>query len=236
MAVAVPKVLILGHSFVKRLKCDLKASFDARADSSFHLEGTNTASLFGVGSRTVQKLRQYDLHMVRRLAPDVVILEIGTSDLSVLGPEVIGSSIEELVHSLLDDFSASKQPASKKQRRAPRTSTPTSEAGEAPLAPTPATDTPMANTVPTAFPPELIDQLVNRVADEVSRRMSSTGGGSQAAISQPPSQIIPPPSSDVLTEIPFTDVARLPATGSSTSLIEGSIAASRWNLTGETAP
>lgn len=107
MAVAVPKVLILGHSFVKRLQCDLKASFDARVDSSSHLEGTVMASLFGVGSRTVQKLRQYDLHMARRLAPDVVILEIGTSDLSVLGPEVIGSSIEELVRSLLDDFSVS---------------------------------------------------------------------------------------------------------------------------------
>ena len=92
---------------MKRLQCDLNASFDARADRSFHLEGTATASLFDVGGRTVQKLRQYDLHVVRRLAPDVVILEIGTNDLSVLGPEVVGSSIEELVRSLLDDFSVS---------------------------------------------------------------------------------------------------------------------------------
>ena len=70
---------------MKRLHCDLKAGFDARADSCFNLEGTATATLFGVGSRTVHKLRLNDLHVVRRLAPDVVILEIGTNDLSVLG-------------------------------------------------------------------------------------------------------------------------------------------------------
>ena len=89
---------------MKRLHCDLKAGFDARADSSFNLEGTATATLFGVGGRTIHKLRLHDLHVVRRLAPDVVILEIGTNDLSVLGPEVVGSSIEELVSSLLNDF------------------------------------------------------------------------------------------------------------------------------------
>ena len=83
---------------MKRLHCDLKAGFDAHADSCFNLEGTATATLFGVGRRTVHKLR---------LAPDVVILEIGTNDLSVLGPEMVGSSIEELVSSLLNDFAVS---------------------------------------------------------------------------------------------------------------------------------
>ena len=107
MSSALPKVLILGHSFVKRLQCDLKAGFDARADSNFNLEGTATTHLFGVGGRTVQKLRLYDLHVVRYLAPDIVILEVGTNDLSDLGPEVVGSSIEELVGSLLDEFSVS---------------------------------------------------------------------------------------------------------------------------------
>ena len=41
------------------------------------------------------------------LLPDVVILDIGTNDLSVLGPEEVGSSIEELVSSLLNDFAVS---------------------------------------------------------------------------------------------------------------------------------
>ena len=105
MSSAVPNVLILGHSFVKRLQSDLKATFDARADCTFHLEGTATVHLFGVGGRTVPKLRQYDLHVVQRLAPDVVLLEIGTNDLSVAKPEIVGSSIEELVGLLLVDFS-----------------------------------------------------------------------------------------------------------------------------------
>lgn len=93
-----PKVLILGHSFVKRLQSDLKTTFDARAVSNF--EGTATVNLFGVGGRTVEKLRRYDLHVVRRLAPDVVILEVGTNDIPDVRLEVVGSSIEELVSSL----------------------------------------------------------------------------------------------------------------------------------------
>jgi len=77
MASAVPKVLILGHSFVKRLQSDLNTTFDARADSNFRLEGTATVHLLGVSGRTVEKLRRCVLHVVRRLAPDVVILEVG---------------------------------------------------------------------------------------------------------------------------------------------------------------
>ena len=100
-----PKVLILGHSFVKRLQSDLKTTFDARAVSNFRLEGTATVNLFGVGGRTVEKLRRYDLHVVRRLAPDVVILEVGSNNIPDVRPEVVGSSIEELVSLLLDNFS-----------------------------------------------------------------------------------------------------------------------------------
>ena len=81
-----PKILILGHSFVKRLQSDLKTTFDPRTNSNFHLEGTATVHLFGVGGRTVEKL---------------------TNDLSGIGPEVVGSSIEELVTLLLDAFSVS---------------------------------------------------------------------------------------------------------------------------------
>jgi len=78
-----------------------------RADTNFYFEGNATVHLFSVGGGTVEKLLRYDLHVVRRLAPDVVILEVGTNDLSDVGPEVVGSSIEELVSSLLDAFSVS---------------------------------------------------------------------------------------------------------------------------------
>ena len=39
------------------------------------------------------------------MSPEIVILEIGTNDLSHLRPEVVGSEIEELVHLLLQSFS-----------------------------------------------------------------------------------------------------------------------------------
>ena len=81
MSSEVPSVLILGHSFVKRLKRDLRSHFDPRADGNFKLGGTASVHLHGVGGRTVAKLRSFDLHVVERIAPDVVILEIGTNDL-----------------------------------------------------------------------------------------------------------------------------------------------------------
>lgn len=67
MAMVVPNALILGHSFVRRLKCDLELGFDPRAASDFNLCGTASVHLRGVGSRTVQTLKENDLHVVRDL-------------------------------------------------------------------------------------------------------------------------------------------------------------------------
>ena len=50
MALCVPKVMILGHSFVRRLSGDLVN----RAKSNFDLEDVKVR-LFGVGGRTVKK-------------------------------------------------------------------------------------------------------------------------------------------------------------------------------------
>ena len=101
----VPKVLILGHSFVRRLKHDLRARFDERSLSNFALDGTAEVHMHGVGGRTVQKLGMYDLGVVSRLSPEIIILEIGTNDLSLAQPEVVGSSIDDLVRHLLDHYS-----------------------------------------------------------------------------------------------------------------------------------
>jgi hypothetical protein len=48
-----PKVLILGHLFVKRLSWDMVSSFDSRMDMTFGLEGSVSVWLSGVGDRTV---------------------------------------------------------------------------------------------------------------------------------------------------------------------------------------
>ena len=102
---AAPKALILGHSFVRRLKSDLQNKSQPRLCDNFHLDGTVNVSLFGIGGRTVPKLRRFDLHLVQTFSPDIVILEIGTNDFSFERPETVGSQIDELVVSLIRDFS-----------------------------------------------------------------------------------------------------------------------------------
>ena len=93
MASAAATVLILGHSFVKRLKSDIETGFDSRVDGNFNLHGSAFVHMFGVGGRTVSKLQAHDLNVISRLTPDVV----GTNDLSQSGPEVVASEIEVLV-------------------------------------------------------------------------------------------------------------------------------------------
>ena len=96
MSTRVPSVLILGHSFVKRLKRDLRSNFDPRADGKFKRWGNLSVLFHGVGGCTVPKLLSSDLHVVAQIAPDVLILEIGTNDLVVTSPEIVGSEIENL--------------------------------------------------------------------------------------------------------------------------------------------
>jgi len=100
-----PTVLILGHSFVRRLSSDLRSNVDARAAAHFNLFGDALIHLRGVGGRTVKKLRLYDLGVVSTLKPDVIILEIGTNDLVANRPEVVGSEIDDLVQLLLQSYS-----------------------------------------------------------------------------------------------------------------------------------
>lgn len=71
MSTEVPFALLLGPSFVKRLKNDLRSHSDPRADSNFKLEGTVSVHLHGIGRRTVAKLRSFDLRMVEQIAPDI---------------------------------------------------------------------------------------------------------------------------------------------------------------------
>ena len=99
-----PVLLILGHSFVRRLCHDLKTGFDQRADLNLNLQGTAVVFMHSVGGRTVPKLRIFDLHVVKQLSPDIIILEIGTNDLTRVGPEVVGSEIDDFVRFLVDNL------------------------------------------------------------------------------------------------------------------------------------
>lgn len=105
MDLLAPNVLIMGHSFVRDLKGDLSARFDPRVREDFGLSGTANVHSFGVGSRTVSFLRNFDLPMIIRIAPEIVILEIGTYELSEKGLELVASQIEDLARLLLREFS-----------------------------------------------------------------------------------------------------------------------------------
>ena len=57
-------------------------SADARVRRDLNLSRSGQITFLRVGGRTVGKLSKFDLHVVRRLQPQVVILEIGSNNLS----------------------------------------------------------------------------------------------------------------------------------------------------------
>ena len=60
--------------------------------------------MHGVGGRTGPKLRKFDMGVISNISPDIVILEIGTNDLSNTPPEVVGSDIEDMVQQLISQY------------------------------------------------------------------------------------------------------------------------------------
>jgi len=99
---ALPKILILGHSFTRRL--DNFVAANPNLDHRFSFGNVAKLKWHGVGGRTVAKTIQYDLPVIASFALDIVILQLGNNDLSQLDPLVMGSSIEELVTTLHDRY------------------------------------------------------------------------------------------------------------------------------------
>ena len=98
------RVLIIGHSFVHRLKAFVQKKRHMQAFSS--LSGMAAIYFHGVGGRIV-KFRKFDFHVVRQLVPDVITsLELGSNDLVELSPQTVGSELESLVRELheIDSF------------------------------------------------------------------------------------------------------------------------------------
>ena len=105
MAALRPKAVILGHSFVRRLRDDLRKNFDVRASASFALDSSLEVFLLGTGGLTVERLVPQHLGKLKSILPDIVILEIGTNDLGQsCRPEVVGSSIDDLVLFLREEL------------------------------------------------------------------------------------------------------------------------------------
>jgi len=78
------KVLVLGHSFVRRFQFFLYEGLDSRTFPGLDLSSVEI-NFLGIGGRTVAKILAFDLDHVRALRPDIVVLEIGSNDLCEAG-------------------------------------------------------------------------------------------------------------------------------------------------------
>lgn len=98
-----PGALILGLSFVDHVSSFL--SYSNIYSHNLGLKDVAEIALFGVGRRTVMKVEKFALGFVSGWKPDIVILELGTNNLTTSSPESVGSSLEELVQLLHENCS-----------------------------------------------------------------------------------------------------------------------------------
>lgn len=103
-----PRALVLGHSFVRRVVefIDLQQANDSyRRD--LNLSEACDVEIFGVGGRTVDKVIRMDLEVIKRNAPNVVVLELGSNDIcdSHCDADTVAFSIVALTELLIKSFS-----------------------------------------------------------------------------------------------------------------------------------
>ena len=91
------RVLILGHSFIRRLHAFITRSHDNEYTTKLGISTPDfICKWHGVGGRTVAKVLKYDLSVVKEFGPDIIILQLGTNDLVNSSPLTVGSSLEHL--------------------------------------------------------------------------------------------------------------------------------------------
>ena len=77
-----PRTLVLGRSFVRRVAKFIdfhQANDNYRRDHN--LSEVCDVKIFGVGGCTVHKMIRLDLKVIKRNAPNVVVLELGSNDI-----------------------------------------------------------------------------------------------------------------------------------------------------------
>ena len=97
---SLPRSLILGHSFVRRMKVFLRNNtVNSSLNEHFGLENSCIVKLIGNGGRTVERLMRHDLRAAIATKPAILVLEIGSNDLSDPSedPEIIGETITAFV-------------------------------------------------------------------------------------------------------------------------------------------
>ena len=108
VVMAEPRVLILGHSFIRRLHEFVRLPTNALREN-FDITTPMNLRWHGIGGRTVAKVMRYDLEIVRQFSPDIVILQLGTNDISarsICSALAVGSQLEDLTKLLHEQFGA----------------------------------------------------------------------------------------------------------------------------------
>ena len=95
---------ILGHSFTHRLKKFLATNYSVGFLRNFNLSNDLWIRWHGTGGRTISQTIQSDLGVVASFAPDVVILQLGTNDLTFLSAVEVGSALEDLTRLLFESY------------------------------------------------------------------------------------------------------------------------------------
>ena len=92
------RVLILGHSFIHRLQSFIVSRYSLSFLSNLQLSKNLHIRWQGIGGRTVSKVVMYDLGVVGSFPPEIVIVQLGSNDLTSMSAAKIGSAIEDLVY------------------------------------------------------------------------------------------------------------------------------------------
>ena len=98
------RVLILSHSFLHCLKKFLATNHSVDFLSNFNLSNDLWIRWHGTGGRTISQTIQSDLGVVALFAPDVVILQVGTNELTFLSAFEVGSALEDLTRLLSESY------------------------------------------------------------------------------------------------------------------------------------
>ena len=102
-SMAEPRVLVLGDSFIRRLRLFLsRDSYHFSVD--FKLSHRAFIKWHGVGGRTVSKTLHLDLNVIESFRPEIVIMQLGSNDLTDSDPLHVGSAIEDFVRLLHDTY------------------------------------------------------------------------------------------------------------------------------------
>ena len=91
------KILVLGHSIVRRFKQFL-AIESQKYNVDMGLSKTHSITFRGVGGRKVTDILKFDSRVVRRCKPDGIILMVGGNDVKQAdSPEELAAIIESVV-------------------------------------------------------------------------------------------------------------------------------------------